>query len=208
MVGVIEKRMTLLLARFKDNPQVLEILLRISTKTHTSDDIRLLTTILRQIYFTGSITGYTTQSRIVRRVITRWGQAAATEYALRKAPVVMERLVETLTAQPEYRGIVRTLIEDGAVKEAFVHGQETSAEENELLWKMWLRVRDPHTGHRREHSSLEGLIIHRTEKFTLPNGQMVDAPHDWTIPNAAREWVNCGHQILYVPAAKREDFLR
>lgn len=202
--GDITIRLALLEAKFRDDASLERVLFRIAKRTVTAADIELLTAVIRRIYFSSSLVGYLVQSQVARAAVSRFGTQYSLALAEAKAGVVPERVVDTLTEHPELVQVVKGMLAGNSVKEGFAKGQGASAQELGLDWKMWLRTVEPRTGERRAHSVLEGKIIPRDEKFSLPSGELVDAPHDWSIANPAYEWTNCGHQVLYVPSASRE----
>jgi len=103
------------------------------------------------------------------------------------------------------------LVADVAVRRGWSEGAEVAAREGGARWKTWVRVypvREP----RDWHVALEGQTIPERMKFPLPGGpnagRRVDAPHDWdSVPDPA-EWINCGHAVIYTPAATWKDVLR
>jgi len=103
------------------------------------------------------------------------------------------------------------LMADVAVRKGWSEGAETAAKEAGALWKTWIRVY-PVKHPRDWHAALEGQTIPERAKFVLPGGpnvgKRVDAPHDWdSVPDPA-EWMNCGHAVIYTPAATWGDVLR
>lgn len=103
------------------------------------------------------------------------------------------------------------LMADVAVRRGWEEGASEAAREAEAQWKTWVRVypvREP----RDWHARLEGATIPADRKFVLPGGpnrgREVMAPHDWDRLPDPREWVNCGHAVIYTPAAQWKDLRR
>jgi hypothetical protein len=102
------------------------------------------------------------------------------------------------------------LMADVAVRRGWSEGAETAAKEAGALWKTWIRVY-PVKHPRDWHVALEGRTIPERAKFILPGGpnvgKRVDAPHDWDSVPDPREWMNCGHAVIYtLQATWREVF--
>lgn len=195
--GNIHLRLSLLDAKFRNDGQLTRALFRISKKTFTADDILVLTAFIRRVYFASSLTGYSIQSGLARKDITRYGAFYSLQLADDKAKVVPDKVIETLTKSPEFRLVVNEMLSGNAVREGFGKGQAASAAENALTKKTWIRTGESVTGENRPHSILEGVTIPASEKFLLPEGYEVDAPHDWSIPNPAKSWINCRHAAVY-----------
>lgn len=103
------------------------------------------------------------------------------------------------------------LVADVATRRGWSEGAEVAAEKGGARWKTWVRVypvREP----RDWHVALEGQTIPETAKYTLPGGpnagQRVDAPHDWDSVPDPREWINCGHAVIYTPHATWGDVMK
>jgi len=100
------------------------------------------------------------------------------------------------------------LIVDVATRRGWTEGAEQAGREAGAMFKTWVRVY-PVKEPRDWHSALEGTTIPEKGKFTLPGGpnrgQKVDAPHDWDSVPDPREWVNCGHAVIYTRQATWRD---
>jgi len=98
------------------------------------------------------------------------------------------------------------------VRAGYQSGAEAAGKAGGAEYKMWIRAYSGGGEHRHWHDNLNGATIPKAAKFVLasgPNpGAKVDGPHDWQSLPSAAEWVNCGHSIIYVPNATREDLVR
>lgn len=98
-----------------------------------------------------------------------------------------------------------------SVHAGYQGGAAAAGEAGDAKFKMWIRS---YSGSRRRdwHDALNGATVPRDTKFVLsggPNpGARVDGPHDWANLPSSAQWVNCGHALIYVPDATREDALK
>jgi hypothetical protein len=99
-----------------------------------------------------------------------------------------------------------------AVRAGYHGGAEAAAAAGEAKFKMWIRSYSGPSEHRHWHDALNGATVPRDAKFVLSAGPdpgaEVNGPHDWASLPSAAQWVNCGHALIYVPAATREDVLK
>jgi hypothetical protein len=98
------------------------------------------------------------------------------------------------------------------VRAGYHGGAEAAGEAGGARFKMWIRSYSGRGEHRHWHDALNGATIPAGAKFILPGGPnagtKVDGPHDWdSLPDPA-DWANCGHALIYVPDATREDVLK
>jgi hypothetical protein len=203
---MFERRLRLLLAEYAEDATILLLLSKIAGAKHTTEDIDKLSALLLTLFRRSAATGYLAQSEMVRMPATKAGLATALELASRRVPGIVDRVEATLSSTPQLLNVVSDVTVDGGVRQGFGTGQKVSAEENELLFKKFIRVGDPATGERRPHSILEGQIIPANKKFRLPSGELIEAAHDWqSISNPAAEWINCHHATIYLPSAYAKD---
>ena len=206
--GVIEKRLSLLSSQFSSDKKIVKALVRVSENVYTAADIEYINIYFKQLYLRSSLTGYIAQSQLVNMPLSKYGTSESVKFAKAKADELTAKLEANLPGKRELVPNLRTFIADSAPKEGLATGQGFSAQENKLDFKIWIRTGPDRVGPSRAHSKLEGKTIPRTAKFTLPDGQKVDGPHDWNIRNPAAEWVNCHHSIVYVPSATSSDLSR
>lgn len=202
---MFERRLRLLLAEYAEDATILLLLSKIAGAKHTTEDIDKLAALLLTLFRRSAATGYLAQAEAAKVPVTRAGLATAVQLATQRVPGLVDRLEATLSKTPELREVVADLTLSGGVRQGFGTGQKVSAEENQLLFKQFIRVSNPSTGESRPHSVLEGQIIPRNKKFKLPSGELIEAAHDWNISNPAAQWVNCGHATIYLPSAFAKD---
>jgi hypothetical protein len=104
-----------------------------------------------------------------------------------------------------------TLIAGVSLWNGFSAGAEAAGTEAGAQYKEWIRTY-PAKHPRDWHDALEGAVIPVNRKFVLPGGpnagKAVDGPHDWKSVRDPGEWLNCGHAIIYLNAATREELQR
>jgi hypothetical protein len=98
------------------------------------------------------------------------------------------------------------------VRAGYHGGAEAAGAAGNAPFKMWIRSYSGRGEHRHWHDALNGATLPTNKPFVLPGGPnpgaRVDGPHDWdSLPDPA-EWANCGHALIYVPNATREDVLK
>lgn len=155
-------------------------------------------------HWVSSMTGWTAQSLVlpVPTMPPTELQAALAEAADEWARLVVSRVASVMGAgePPISPRLYVDVIADIAVRRGWHVGASAAAEEAGARSKTWVRVY-PVRHPRDWHSALEGVTIPAGERFVLPGGpnagRAVEGPHDWDSLPDPREWVNCGHAVVY-----------
>lgn len=99
------------------------------------------------------------------------------------------------------RGVYARMAATAGVKQGYSVGARAAGDAGGATHKVWIRIY-PHRQHRDWHDVLEGRRIPRDDLYILPGGPNMGArvtgPHDWDRVPSAREWLNCGHAVVYV----------
>ena len=87
------------------------------------------------------------------------------------------------------------LATDTTIRNAYAQRAFELATERQARFKVWVRT-SPVTKPRDHHDALNGVKVRIDETFTVA-GVAVAYPHDWDALPSAREWLHCGHGVLY-----------
>lgn len=155
-------------------------------------------------HWIASMTGWSAQSLVIPipTMPPTEIQAALAQAADEWARMVVSRVSATLGQEkpPIAPRLYVDVVADIAVRRGWHVGASAAAEEGDATRKTWVRVY-PVRHPRDWHAALEGTTIPASERFRLPGGpnagRLVEGPHDWDSLPDPREWVNCGHAVIY-----------
>lgn len=139
--------------------------------------------------------------------LAEFGRAAE-----RYAAAATRRSAGGVLLPPEVQEQYADLIVDESIATGYEYGARQAAVHSEepLEWKTWTRI-FPAKVPRDWHDQLNGHTIERNAMFTLPGGDNVgqecNGPHAWEDVDDPGEWINCGHALIYTPAADWTDVL-
>lgn len=188
--------------RVKSDRALGSILLTIASGGYSKKEYDEALKLITQVYWLSGREGYSIQTDLVRRRVTRDGLVEVATTARKKGIDVGEKVIAAIEKQPEFvTAIKNTVLGETAVREGTGKGQLVSADEFGLGYKTWVYTGVSETS-RSHHVAMGGTTIGKKEKFELPNGVITPAPHDWSIGNAAKEWTNCGCQVIYTNKRK------
>lgn len=194
---MIEQRIRLLISRF-DGQELLQALRKLAAETHSSADMAVVSKAILELLRSSSLVGYLTQAELVSLAASTEGAMYAINRVLPLVDVLVGRIESSLVGHPERERLFASLLIKGATLQGFTQGQVAAAETLQLTQKKWLHLGNPKEP-RPVHLALHGVTLPADGLFTLGSGAQVLAPHDWSVPNPAAEWVNCSCQVVYVP---------